>query len=220
MPLRSVTSMSPLGSHARLHGCHRPLAMMVVLTATFAAFLALSLPCGCPCVSMGSRAIAANTARESRTACKERVITRILQSGPTWLKVSRRGASRNNPKMPANMSNAVSQWNTPGIKDLAPGRQRFFPQVPRPIQHGWIGQIGLVSIGSKPSLPRGIVAIDENDASVRNLGSDEGFLNKRNSHLPFKENRPSGAQNRADLFHPSHGHGALPSLARLGRNAN
>jgi len=81
LPLRSVTSMSPLGSHARLHGCHRPLAMMVVLTATFAAFLALSLPCGCPCVSMGSRAIAANTARESRTACKERGHYRISRVG-------------------------------------------------------------------------------------------------------------------------------------------
>src|ERR1700733_2509512 len=48
--------------------------MTVARTTLLPAFLALSFPCGCPWVSMGSRAVAANTARESRTAFKERII--------------------------------------------------------------------------------------------------------------------------------------------------
>jgi len=115
---------------------------------------------------------------------------------------------------------AVREGDASGIEYFAPGRQRFFPQAPRPIHHRWIRQIGLASAGLKPPLARGIVAIDENDASVRSLGSYEGLLNKRNSHLPFKENRSSGAQNRPDLFHPGHGHGPLPSFSRLVRNAD
>ncbi len=120
----------------------------------------------------------------------------------TWLKVSCRGIHCNNPKVSTEMVNAVRQWSRSRIKDLGLYDQRFFPQASRPIHHALIGEIRLASIGSKPPLARGIVAIDEN---LRALGispvTKASWINAIRI-CASKENRSSGAQNRPDLFHP------------------
>ena len=110
---------------------------------------------------------------------------------------------------------AIGKRDTTCIEYLAPGCQRFLPEVPRPIHHLWIGQIGLEPLGLKPSLPGGIVAVDQDDAGIRYLRSGQGLLNESNPHLPLKENGSSGAQYRPNLLHPGHSHGALPSSSRL-----
>src|SRR5215471_18882141 len=77
-PLRSVTSMSPLGSQVRLHGCHRPVAIVVVFTGVALAFcLAFSLPWAWPARSVGSIIAATNTVTESNKSAQRPAVQYI-----------------------------------------------------------------------------------------------------------------------------------------------
>src|SRR6185312_8203741 len=82
LPFRSVTNMSPLGSHARLQGCHRPVAMVVVLTGVALAFcLFFALSCGCPWTLVGRVATATNTPTDSATNGRK-VERRFMHGSP------------------------------------------------------------------------------------------------------------------------------------------
>jgi hypothetical protein len=56
-------------------------------------------------------------------------------------------AARNNSKIPTDVVYSVTEGDASRIEDLASSRERFLAPVSRPIQHRWIGQIGLISIG-------------------------------------------------------------------------
>src|ERR1051325_4839042 len=96
-PLRSVTSMSPFGSHARLQGCHSPDAIVVGRTAVALAFLAFSLPCGWPNRPVGSIKARVNAPAENTASirdCIRRDITRSYFSQVLLQKVGDLGDAR------------------------------------------------------------------------------------------------------------------------------